>query len=283
MTNKANRCLVCGHGEKPDNVLNFRQTLSNCTKTPKHFFKSSVIMSTAVLFAVVGCGGGSSENSASPTASSERTFAAQTSVHGTTYTSLLAGGLRIPGGNGVVTSGFFGLTCPYADGGCEILGAATEADYSGGTVVQTVASDGTVTLTLSNQGGTSSTTMKLDGQWGMLQDPRGCTYSRPLQLPADIPLSVGYAYSTSGVSVTRTCPDGSSSTDTLYGRKFSEVTSTNETTRWVYDAIDASNVRSYQMAFSVTWNTAQNNLASIMLVSLYDYKRIKGTLFVSAP
>jgi len=281
MTDKANRCSACGHGEKPGGFLNFRRTLSKYTKTAKDFFKSSVIMSTAVLFAVVGCGGGSSENSASPTASSERTFAAQTSVHGTTYSALLTDGLRIPGGNGLVTSGFFGLACLHADGGCEM--GATETDYSGGTVVQTAASNGTVTLTLSNQGGSSSSTMKLDGQWGMLQDPRGCTYSRPLQLPADIPLSVGYAYSTSGVSVTRTCPDGSSSTDTLYGRKFSEVTSTNETTRWVYDAFDASNVRSYQIAFSVTWNTAQNKLASIMLVSLYDYKRSKGTLFESAP
>lgn len=278
MTDKANRCSACGHGEKPGGFLNFRRTLSKYTKTAKDFFKSSVIMSTAVLFAVVGCGGGSSENSASPTSSSERTFAAQTSVHGTTYDALVAGGLRLPS---MGSGGFFGLSCPYADGGCEF--GAVETNYSGGTVTRTVANDGGITLTFNNQGGTSSTTMKLDGQWGMLQDPRGCTYSRPLQLPADIPLSVGYAYSTSGVSVTRTCPDGSSSTDTLYGRKFSEVTSTNETTRWVYDAIDASNVRSYQMAFSVTWNTAQNNLASIMLVSLYDYKRSKGTLFVSTP
>lgn len=112
----------------------------------------------------------------------------QTSVHGTTYGALVAGGLRLPG---MGSSGFFGLSCPYADGGCEM--GATETDYTGGTVVQTVAADGTITLTLRTQSGTRSTTMKLDSQWGMLQDPRGCTYSRPLQLPANIPLSVGYA------------------------------------------------------------------------------------------
>lgn len=230
-----------------------------------------VYIVTALLAA---CGGGGGGTQTPP--SEGRTFAAQTVVHGMTYSALVAGGLHLAGSNGL-----FALTCPYADGGCEM--GAVEIDYSGGTVSRTVAPDGTITLSFSSQGGTSSTTMKLDSQWGMLQDPRGCTYSRPLQLPADIPLSVGYAYSTSGVSVTRTCPDGSSSTDTWYGRKFSDVTNASETTRWIYDAFDAANVHSYQVAFSVTWNTAQNTLASIMLADIYDYKRVKGTLFTGTP
>ena len=256
----------------------------------KPTFQISVIMSAVVLCVVAGCGGGGgSGNSASPTTPEGRTFAAQTAVHGTTYSALVAGGLRISDA-GLGGSGLFGLTCPYSDGGCEM--GATETDYTGGTAVQTVAADGTIALTFSNQGGTSSTTMKLDSQWGMVQDPRGCTYSRPLQLPADIPLSVGNAYSTSGVSVTRTCPDGSSSTDTWYGRKFSDttstcgifdITSTCETTRWIYDAFDAANTHDYQVAFSVTWNMTKNTLKNIMLVDIYDYKRVKGTLFTGTP
>jgi len=238
-----------------------------------------VYIVTAFLAACGGGGGGTSGGTQTPP-SDGRTFAAQTAVHGTTYSALVARGLRISDA-GLGGSGLFGLTCPYADGGCEM--GATETDYTGGTVAQTVAADGTITLAFSNQSGTSTTTMKLDSQWGMVQDPRGCTYSRPLQLPADIPLSVGNAYSTSGVSVTRTCPDGSSSTDTWYGRKFSDITSTSETTRWIYDAFDAANTHSYQVTFSVTWNTAQNTLASIMLVDIYDYKRGKGTLFTAAP
>lgn len=160
---------------------------------------------------------------------------------------------------------------------------AVETDYSGGTVSRTVASDGGITLTLSSPGGTNTTTMKLDSQWGMLQDPRGCTYSRPLQLPADIPLSVNNAYSTSGVSVTRTCPDGSSSTDTWYGRKSVQTSGTTETTGWTYDAFDASNVHSYQVTFMVYWDTAQSALTSMMLVDIYDYKRRKGALFKGSP
>jgi hypothetical protein len=238
----------------------------------------------AALF-LVGCGGGGSTNDtlqALPAV--DRTFPAQTTIHGGTFTQLTADALKLPAPVDSIAGGRSGLysslSCPYADGGCEL--GLMEVDYSDGGVVRSIATDGTITFSLSSLGG-RSTSMKLDSQWAMVQDPRGCIYSKPFQLPADIPLSVNYAYSTSGVSVTRTCPDGSSSTDTWYGRKFSETTNSSETTRWIYDAFDAVKTHSYQIAFSVTWNTTQNRLVNIMLVDIYDYKHNTGTLFSVVP
>ncbi len=239
--------------------------------------RQSLQISTCMVMtlALAACGGGGGESSSAP-ATGERTFPSQVNIRGTNYTALMSSGMRLYGQNGL-----FELACVSVGKDCDM--GATEISYENGTASQSVSADGGITLTLKSPGGVNTTTMKLDSQWGMLQDPRGCTYSRPLQLPADIPLTVGNTYSTSGVTVTRTCPDGSSSTDTWYGRKFFIQTDTGETTQWTYDAFDAAKVHSYQVSFSITWDTVQNTIGRMMLIDIYDYKKNKGVLFNSAP
>ena len=58
---------------------------------------------------------------------------------------------------------------------------------------------------------------------------------------------------------------------------------TGETTQWTYDAFDAAKVHSYQVSFSITWDTVENTFGRMMLIDIYDYKKNKGVLFNSAP